>query len=180
MRVELGPAGPGDAPAIARVEVETWRTTYAGMLADSSLLAMSPERQARLWAGPIKLSPRDTWVARTEEGIVGFGYCGPQRDHRLPFAGEVYMLYVLPDAQGLGIGRQLLRAMFARLEECCLHSALIWVLRQNPSRFFYERLGGRLACQRNIAFGGEQVPALGYGWGNLVPTPHRPKRSSAR
>ena len=39
------PARLADAEAIARIEVETWRTTYAGMLPDRVLLNMSERRQ---------------------------------------------------------------------------------------------------------------------------------------
>ncbi len=181
MRVELRQARPDDAQAIACIEVETWHTTYAGMLADRALLAMSPHRQAHMWSAALRLSPGDIWVAEDQQdGLLGFGYCGPQRDRSLPFDGEIYMLYVLPDAQGMGIGRALLQRLFARLAECRLRSALIWVLRVNPSRFFYERLGGKLACQRQIPFGGEAVPALGYGWVDLVAVPLPPRKSSAR
>ena len=39
------PARLEDARAIARIEVETWRSTYAGMLPDRVLLNMSERRQ---------------------------------------------------------------------------------------------------------------------------------------
>jgi hypothetical protein len=40
-------------------------------------------------------------------------------------------------------------------------------LRDNPARFFYERLGGRLVSHKPIPVGGISVEALAYGWPDL-------------
>jgi ribosomal protein S18 acetylase RimI-like enzyme len=169
-----------DARAIGRVEVETWRSTYPGMLSNRVLLAMSEERQTASWAGFLRHRPGDVFVAQGPSGVVGFGNCGPQRDGSFGYAGEVYTLYVTPDAQGAGLGRQLLLALFARLLYCGHRSALVWVLRANPARFFYERLGGKLVLHRPIPVGGETVEAVAYGWSDLRALLDREARSGAR
>src|SRR5690348_8170678 len=75
-----------DARAIGRIEVETWRATYPGMLPDRVLIGMSEQRQTASWAGFLRHRAGDVWVAQQphprggEERIVGFGNCGPQRD----------------------------------------------------------------------------------------------------
>jgi ribosomal protein S18 acetylase RimI-like enzyme len=168
-----------DARAIGRIEVETWRAAYAGMVSDRVLLAMSEERQTASWGGFLRHRPGDVFVAQPASGIVGFGNCGPQRDTSFGFAGEVYTLYVTPDAQGQGLGRQLLLALFGRLLHCGHRSALVWVLRANPARFFYERLGGKLALRRPLPVGGEPVEAVGYGWSDLRALLDREARSGA-
>jgi ribosomal protein S18 acetylase RimI-like enzyme len=171
----------GDARAIGRIEVETWRTTYAGMLPDRVLLGMSDQRQTASWAGFLRHRPGDVYVAEGEGGrLLGFGNCGPQRDRTFDFGGEIYTLYVLPDAQGRGLGRQLLLALFARLLHCGHGSAIVWVVRANPARFFYERLGGKLVLHRAIPVGGEAVEAAGYGWSDLGAVLEREARSGAR
>jgi hypothetical protein len=57
--------------------------------------------------------------------------------------------------------------MFERLLRLRQESALVWVLRANPSRFFYERLGGRPCGERPIPIGGVTVEAVAYGWRDL-------------
>jgi ribosomal protein S18 acetylase RimI-like enzyme len=171
-----------DARAIGRIEVETWRSTYAGMLPDRVLLNMSEQRQTASWAGFLRHRPGDVYVAERRSAsprIRGFGNCGPQRDPGFGFAGEVYTLYVAPDAQGAGLGRQLLLALFTRLLHCGHRSALIWVVRANPARFFYERLGGKLVLHRSIPLGGEPVEAVGYGWRDLAALLDREAQSRA-
>ncbi len=161
-------ARAGDAQSIALVELETWRATYAGILADDVLLTMSVERLARRWSHHIRGAPGSVLVYEEErKRLLGFGHCGRQRDGTLGYEGEIYMLYVLPDAQGMDIGRKLLLALFERLVQQRLRSALVWVVRANPSRFFYERMGGRLVLQRQIPVGGQPVEAVGYGWADL-------------
>src|SRR5260221_283764 len=176
----------GDARAIGRIEVETWRSTYAGMLPDRALLGMSEQRQTASWAGFLRHRPGDVFVAQAdrpatgaEARILGFGNCGPQRDQGFGFAGEVYTLYVASESQGSGLGRQLLLALFARLVHCGHRSALIWVVRANPARFFYERLGGKQVLHRPIPIGGEHVEAVGYGWRELRALVDREARSGA-
>ena len=165
----IRPARLGDAEAIARIEVETWRTTYAGMLPDRVLLNMSERRQTASWAHFLRHRPDDVRIAQTVKGsIVGFGNCGAQRDAFVDFGGEVYTLYVTPDAQGQGAGRQLLLALFARLVGQGYSSAVVWVIKANPARFFYERLGGRQAMFRPIPVGGHPVDAVAYGWRDLA------------
>jgi ribosomal protein S18 acetylase RimI-like enzyme len=170
-----------DAQAIGRIEVETWRTTYAGMLPDRVLLGMSEQRQIASWAGFLRHRPGDVFVAEAEgsQGLSGFGNCGPQREQTLGYGGEVYTLYVRPEAQGAGVGRELLLALFARLIHCGHRSALIWVIRANPSRFFYERLGGKLALHRPIPLGGAPVEAVAYGWRDLRALLDRDAKSRA-
>jgi ribosomal protein S18 acetylase RimI-like enzyme len=165
--ITIRPARPADAHGIARLDVETWRSTYAGLLSTAYLLGLSERRREIGWRNLILRDPRDVRVAVGAGGaILGFGSCGPSRgDPR--FAGEVFTLYVAPDWQNRGIGRALLIALFRRLVAGGYRSALVWVLRDNPSRFFYERLGGRQVGRRFFSVAGETVEATAYGWPDL-------------
>jgi ribosomal protein S18 acetylase RimI-like enzyme len=172
------PARLADAQAIARIEIETWRTTYAGMLPDRVLLGMSERRQTSSWASFLRHRPDDVRIAETAKGsATGFGNCGAQRNSAIDFAGEIYTLYVLPDEQGQGAGRTLLLALFSRLVAMGYGSALVWVVRANPARYFYERLGGTQVMHRPIPLGGTQVEAIAYGWRDLAAVLGRHARS---
>jgi ribosomal protein S18 acetylase RimI-like enzyme len=160
-------ARSGDARSIARLDIETWRATYPGMLSASYLVGLSERRRETGWRMVILREPRDVRVAVDAAGVIlGFGSCGPSRSER-HFPGEVFTLYVAPDQQNQGIGRRLLLALFRRLVASGLDAAIIWVLRDNPARFFYERLGGRLVSHKPVPVGGSQVEALAYGWRDL-------------
>ncbi|MGH7095745.1 MAG: GNAT family N-acetyltransferase [Stellaceae bacterium] len=161
------PAVPDDASAIAALDVETWQAAYAGILATPYLVGLSAERRQRGWAYAIRRAPRDTRVAVDADGAIrGFGSCGACRDEP-NFTGEVFTLYVAPDWQNLGIGRRLLLSLFAQLVDKGHRSAVIWVLRDNPARYFYQRLGGREVRRKTLPVGGASIPATGFGWRDL-------------
>jgi hypothetical protein len=58
-------------------------------------------------------------------------------------------------------------ALFRRLVAAGRRSAILWVLRENPSRFFYERLGAHQVNRKPIAVGGTAIEAIAYGWRDL-------------
>lgn len=165
--IRVRPARPGDARGIARLDVETWRSTYAGVLSADYLVGLSERRREIGWRNVILREPRDVRVAVDAAGaLFGFGSCGPSRGDRR-FSGEVFTLYVAPDWQNRGIGRALLIALFRRLVAVERPSALVWVLCDNPGRFFYERLGGRRIGRKFFDVAGESVEAAAYGWPDL-------------
>jgi hypothetical protein len=58
-------------------------------------------------------------------------------------------------------------ALFQRLVDTGHASGLLWVVRANPARYFYERLGGQQIMHRPIPVGGQPVEAIAYGWRDL-------------
>jgi ribosomal protein S18 acetylase RimI-like enzyme len=168
-----------DAADIARIDIEIWRAAYAGILPEKLLVDMAPSQRTRLWSSLLARTPGDVIVATDRRGeVVGFGSCGDRRDGPADFAGEIFTLYVGLDAQGQGIGRQLLVSLFTRLARRSRRSALVWVLRENPARFFYERLGGKLASQRRLHVGGAPVEAVAYGWPDILAVIRANQRTS--
>ncbi len=174
--VGLRPARPGDAPAIARVHVETWRAAYAGIVPDAYLVAMTERKQALQWNHAIRSAvvPEVVLVAESADlpggRIVGFGSCGRARKRpgTGPGSGEVFTLYVAPDWQGRGIGRRLLHGLLAKLEAGGLNEALVWVLSDNPARFFYEAMGARRVAERQEPFAGVELEEAAYAWDDLA------------
>jgi len=164
-----------DAPAIARVYVDTWRITYAGSLPDKVLLEMSPDIQAARWARAIERGREIVDVAEDETldvggSVIGVGSGGPNRQRGSSFAGEVYTLYVATDHQNQGIGKRLLRRLFEDLSAAGYNSAVIWVLADNPSRFFYEAMNGVRLGERTEEIWGTTLREIGYGWPDLSAT----------
>lgn len=169
--VDLRVATLEDAEAIARIHVESWRSAYAGMLPDDLLVGMSLEKQTRMWERMLRGGETVMVAEDPRYGVIGFGSYGPNRSARSHFTGEVYTLYLLPDFQGLGIGQGLLRGLFGALAREGHEAALIWVLAPNPSRYFYEAMGGRPVARRNTKMGDIEVPEIAYGWESVKALP---------
>ncbi|MEX2455393.1 MAG: GNAT family N-acetyltransferase [Rhodospirillaceae bacterium] len=157
-----------DAAAIARIHVESWQATYAGILPDEILLGLdSRQHEARWWRHVLGRFRRnhEVYVAVQGEGeIVGFASGGPSRERDLPYGGELYTLYLQDDYHGRGIGRDLFESAIAGICETRGPSVIVWCLSANPSRFFYEHMGGALVARRPSRVGAARVEEVGYGW----------------
>ncbi|MFQ6017184.1 MAG: GNAT family N-acetyltransferase [Kiloniellaceae bacterium] len=167
--VTLRPARTRDAAAIARIQVETWRSAYPGVVPDAYLVGMTEAKHAAQWESCLaRRGGVETVLVAEAAGrrLVGFGSCGRARGG--PYAGEVYTLYVAGDWQGRGIGRRLLGRLFSVLHEAGANGALVWVLSANPARFFYEAMGGRCVAERKESFAGTLLEETAYGWPDLA------------
>ena len=167
--IRLRPGAYEDAVDIAHVHVETWRDAYAGVLPTEMLVAMSVSRQTAYWRSALlgRRKNESISVALVDGAVVGFGTCGPARGSVDGPTGEVQMLYVLQDYQELGLGRALLRALFAALQRHGMARAVIWVVAQNPARFFYEAMGGTAGAERTERLWRTDVTTVGYVWEDL-------------
>ena len=170
MRVRA--ARPEDAAILARIYVAAWRDTYAGILPDTMLVGMSDVRHAAAWQHELATRDRhsDTLVAEDEDGVLGLVTVGPAR--RVSRAqlegGEIYRLYVAPERQGEGAGKALLMASFDWLISREVDAVIVWVLAENPARFFYEAMGGTRLGEKTDTVGGAKVREVAYGWTDLV------------
>lgn len=168
-----------DAVPIAAVHVAVWRSTYPGILPDSYLARMSVPRQAGHYERAIRAgmgvhvataSGMDLGPDGGPPRVVGFATSGPARTPataEMLGQGEIETLYVLDDWRDRGIGRRLMRAAAGHLAAIGCASAFLWVLRENPSRWFYSRLGGKPAAESMVEVGGQAVPQTAYVWSPL-------------
>jgi hypothetical protein len=166
--IAIRPARPDDGPGIATVHVAAWRSAYPGILPDDYLARLSPRRQAALYEAAIRHGAGVHVATAADPGagpprVVGFLTVGRARTPSLG-EGEIETLYVLDDWRERGLGRGLMRAGAETLAAAGCRSAFVWVLRDNPSRWFYEHLAGRLAASSMVQVAGHAVPQLAYVW----------------
>ncbi len=162
-----------DAPGIAAVHVAAWRSTYAGILPVGYLAGLSLNRQTghylmamRRGVGVhvVTVSGDDLPTASPHAKVVGFA-TAQRHDPPAPYGeGEVETLYILDDWRDRGFGRQLMEASAAWLAERGCVSLFLWVLRDNPSRWFYQRIGGTAAAEQAIRVAGQEVVQTAYVW----------------
>ena len=159
-----------DAEGMAQVHVDTWRTTYKGIVPDAHLESLSYEKRSALWSQVIaEQRPRyHVWVVKNKsDAVIGFSDGGENRDRSLPFDGEIYAIYLRKEFQGLGVGKRLFLDSFEQLYRHGFTSALVWVLEDNPTRKFYEAMGGEIAGRKWIEIGGKRLQEIAYGWEDL-------------
>jgi ribosomal protein S18 acetylase RimI-like enzyme len=165
-------ARPEDAANLARIYIESWHDTYAGIISHALLSAMSLKGHTVRWRATIRAAERSGGAVLVAEdarqGVIGLCSLGPARDRGLGFEGEVYTLYVDPAFLGRGAGRALLGGAFDALKERKLRSCLIWAHARNNACFFYEAMGGQRIATRTTRLMGELTPEVAFGWKRLV------------
>lgn len=163
------PAGPGDAAALAEVHVRAWRETYAGLLPAAYLARMNAAVHATRWRRQLsRTRPGDVVLAAEgPEGLVA--YCaGAVLSSSSIHEAEIFTLYVLKSAQGLGLGRRLLSTAARVLEAEAARSLRLWVLSGNVrAREFYLHLGGALVAERPVSGWGGGLSEVAYRWRDI-------------
>lgn len=160
----IRPAHPRDSEQIARTYVASWRATYQGILPSSYLAGLSVERSAYLVRMALSDPQSLCLIAEEGHGVVGYAFAGPERTHDPVYRAELYDLYLLPEVQRQGLGKQLLAEMARRLDQARFYALRVWVLALNPSRHFYEKRGGIYLGSKSIVFAGRRLQADSYGW----------------
>ncbi|GLV59415.1 putative N-acetyltransferase YuaI [Dictyobacter sp. S3.2.2.5] len=168
--VTIRPATLQDVEGLARVHVDTWRTTYRGLIPADYLAGLTYEPRLRMWTQILNRAAEHNFVfvAVGEAGqVVGFISGGPERSNHAVYKGELYAIYILADQQGQGIGRELVRVLSRSLIQAGFSSMLVWVLDGNPAQHFYLRLGGQYIASKPEQIGGAELTELAYGWPDL-------------
>lgn len=174
--VTIRPVEPGDALGLARVQIDTWRDAYVGVLPDDTLLDLDEMRAAVRWTrivGTVR-APETLAVAEIDRRVVGFCHGGLGRkpvaelvDRDLPLA-EIYALYVDPSFQGLGIGRALMADVARRLIAHGFESLALLTLAENRhGRRFYDRIGGAAGEPVASVVVGSPADQVPYFWPDI-------------
>lgn len=160
-------ANLADAPGIAKVHVDAWRTTYRNLMPAGFLADLSYEAREKMW---IKIFSNIaefnfTYVAENEIGqIVGFASGGQERTGDRLYQGELYAIYIVEEYQRQGLGHRLISTVAKRLLQSDISSMLVWVLADNPASRFYQSLGGQQVNQKQVEIGTVQLVEVAYGW----------------
>ncbi len=149
---------PEDATAIARLHVQAWAETYAGLLPASEIAKADLPRRVEQWQLVLEAgTSRVVWLPG-----AGFASAGAQRDDSLSAAGypeELYAIYLLQAVHGRGLGRALLRAVVTDLP----FSARVVEGNDRACRF-YEQSGARLLDAHDEGIGATGIRERLYVW----------------
>lgn len=134
-------ATEADAQVIADVQSRTWFVAYDGIVDRAVMEERAAIRPAR-WREHLE-NGTPTWLAEADGTALGIMSAGRSRDDDAPPAtGELWMLYVAPEAQRRGVGRRLLEAAEDAWSGAGFAEATLWVFEANTgARGFYEHMG---------------------------------------
>jgi len=159
-------AAQDDADSISRVHIESWRTTYRGIVPDKFLADLNAEERTIRWREVIDSDP-NVLIAKRDGQVVGFISGGAIREPLEEYDAELFAIYLLAEVQGKGIGTSLLMELAKRLDEGGFQSMAVWVLEANASRRFYEKSGAVRVTEKEIEIGGVLLPVAAYAWPSI-------------
>lgn len=151
-----------DIKDIAKVHVDSWRTTYRGIVPAEYLESLNYKEFEDKWKS---CSLQGVFVAQDEIGsIFGFASFGPIRSEQGGYDGELYAIYLLEEHQRQGAGR----ALLAKGSEFLIHhgfsSMFVWVIEENPSITFYQAYTPERVAEDSFEIAGERLKEVGLGW----------------
>ena len=168
--IRIRQATKDDAPAVARVRVDCWRTTYRGLIPDAYLDGMDVDASAKLWDRVLSAPPNaaSVFVADDAGEVVGFAAGNRLEEPRYALDAELSAVYVRADRQRKGIGRKLVDAVARAQQANGAHGLIVWVIAGNKAgRAFYEGLGGTLLVEQPFEWDGMPLVEAGYGFADI-------------
>jgi ribosomal protein S18 acetylase RimI-like enzyme len=148
MRPRIRPFEDRDTEAVVGLSLRAWAPVFTSL--EQTLGSEIFRRQHPDWREDQRRAVEDAcatkkgrvWVAEAGASVVGF--VGVELHHPERSMGELFMLAVDPDYQGLGIGTALTRFALDRLKEAGMKVAMVETggdLGHAPARRVYEKAG---------------------------------------
>ncbi|QOY35401.1 N-acetyltransferase family protein [Anaerobacillus isosaccharinicus] len=166
-------ANKDDWKGISRVHVDCMHSAYQGVLPAATLDKFTYIDREKRWQNDLPNSIRGgtmNYVAVDKNGeIVGFALAGTMRDPRLriKYTGEIYGIYVHPEAQGQGFGKKLFESVTEHLVSHHHTSIALWTFNEHSSCNFFEHLGGINVYEKTNVITGKELEECAYGWDDL-------------
>lgn len=162
--IALRPARPTDIKALASIHEAAWRGAYRGLLSGIELERMIARRGPAWWRGALDCRVM-ILLLEVAGRPVGYATYGRSRMRELPFEGEIYELYLLPEYQGLGFGSELFHAARRALTRSRLSGLAVRVLKDNDAAIaFYKARGGQPLMTTRERVAQSCVDLVIFGW----------------
>nr|WP_272209889.1 GNAT family N-acetyltransferase [Marinicella sp. W31]MDC2875727.1 GNAT family N-acetyltransferase [Marinicella sp. W31] len=161
---DVRPAVVEDAEKIANVHWRAWQHVYAGVMPHRALHEMITRRNTTWWRKAI--ASEETLLVLEVQGLpVGYANVGLNRVKALPQEGEIYEIYLLPEYQGLGFGRELFSEARGLLNSLGCKGTICWSIEAlEQAELFFVAMGGKRFAFLEETFGDRALAKVSYVW----------------
>jgi len=151
----------GDAQQIAEVHVQSWNETYTGMIKQEIIDRADIEKRVQLWQQIFSHQDHHVLVYEQDGQIVGFlsGYFNTTHN-----IAEIDAFYLLKKIQKQGVGREIFERFYQYAHAKHYQFIRLGVINKNPSRHFYEKLGGNVLGEEILSDYGDGITEVSYQW----------------
>lgn len=169
-----------DAEGIGQVHVDSWRSTYKGLISNKFLDNLSYADKEAQWKTNLTDSSHFIIVAEINSQIVGYAAAQHPPGNNIENASHLTSIYILKEHQGNGIGKQLLYEMFTYFNRQNISSVYVEILKENATTCFYEKFGAKFVRDFDIQIGGRALKESLYLWPSVKETLHLLSNERAR
>ncbi len=157
-----------DCLSVARVHVQSWKESFAGIVPQTFLDKMSVENRAKAFEKGFSAASYKMYVAEVpKRGIVGFADFGEPRETIDAREGELYAIYLLSEFQRKGVGERLFNLGVEFLIGSGKSSMYLLTLEVSPYKSFYKKMGGQIVGRKQVEIEGVMYDELVHGWVSL-------------
>lgn len=148
-----------DVQPIADIILRSWQNAYTGIIDPDFPKKIRREKYISIMTENIQNGRETVFVFERQDAVLGFISGLPAEK---PYDAEVRGLYIDPDAQGQGIGSQLLEKMMALFRSQSRKKVIIWTLEGAKNNKFYQSRGGDPLERKVIEIGGKNYAGVGF------------------
>lgn len=157
-----------DSEGIAKVHVDSWRSTYENIIPKEYLDNLSYGQRTELWKKNIGDKKNLVIVAENNEGqIIGFADAWKREKNNEDHSIDLTSIYLLESYQGKGVGKMLLKELFEYFKSAGYKKVFVEVLEENNTRLFYEYYGAILVDTIQINIAGKKLNESVYLWDSV-------------
>jgi ribosomal protein S18 acetylase RimI-like enzyme len=164
LTIDVRRAEPLDARAISETHRISWLQAYAGLIPHKPLIQMV-DRRGETWWRKATRGPATLLVLDVAGTVAGYATLGLNRARALPQEGEIYEIYLRPEYQGIGLGRQLFGEAKLLLKSLGCKGLIVWCLEDSEHAYrFFRSSGGRDIAEGMENFGEKDLKKVGFVW----------------
>jgi diamine N-acetyltransferase len=145
------PASKDDLLIIQKLAYEIWPISYGEILSKEQLHYMLEKFYSlEALSEQFEKQNHHFLLVKEEDVVLGFAsYQNNIENHKT----KIHKIYVLPNAQGKGIGFQLINEIQSQAKKAKDDILFLNVNRFNKAQHFYSKIGFKIAYEEDIAIG---------------------------
>jgi ribosomal protein S18 acetylase RimI-like enzyme len=149
--MEIRKAQLKDIPSIQKIAFDTWPSAYGDILEQSQIDYMLDLMYNKAVLEK-QMNESQTFLI-IRDGDIDMAFVSFETDYDGQAQTKIHKIYITPDAQGKGLGKILIEETESQAIKRRNNKLLLNVNRQNKARFFYEKLGFKIAYTEDIEIG---------------------------
>lgn len=152
-------AEASNAAAIARVVETAWQNDFIDLITTEHMTLFRRDWFEKRTIADIENADTATWVMTLNDRIVAY-VC--TRQHGSSDTGELFGLYVHPQYQGQGLGKQLFLQATQWLGGQGKSAMIVWTFKGAKNNDFYHRLSPQEVRYRSIQIQAGHYEGIGF------------------